>query len=519
MEESRQEIAEKVDRMAAMLPDVLLDLKRSYPNVIRLEIGLKRKEGEVTDTLCFRIIVRQKVSETELEPAEMLPKEIRGIPTDVLIEDRGIRIEDSDGYDLLTGGIQITIGEGYGTLGCFVTRDAEPAGNKKIYLLSNHHVIIAKNGVVGTRVGQPSTPSGSRCCLCYDIAEVFCGEEGTNTGSPATLGPVLTPAGAGNQIDAAIAKLLGQDAADPKTVYFSNSIEEIGPVFGSSFGVLPGDRVRKRGRTTGLTFGKVETTVGYSISLIDKEHPSDPPVVYPDGLIKISPLAESPLMANEGDSGSAIVNSMNQVIGLLFSVPGTVSGGVVTPSGEAVACRIQNVGVRLGISVMSSGTANSVPLNSISEAKIKPIRAGNYVHAFERRMKEIPEGQLFMQILLDHRGEVMDLINDNREVKLAWHRFNGPEYIGHILKNSSEPKHPVPPEINGYSLQNLLIKMADVLERNGSRRLAKAVDDYSVFAFSFADKYKGIDTLKDAMKNFPVCPKCGKPIHLNAHAH
>jgi hypothetical protein len=61
--------------------------------------------------------------------------------------------------------------------------------------------------------------------------------------------------------------------------------------------------------------------------------------------------------------------------------------------------------------------------------------------------------------------------------------------------------------------------MADVLERNGSRRLAKAVDDYSVFAFSFADKYKGIDTLKDAMKNFPVCPKCGKPIHLNPHAH
>jgi hypothetical protein len=154
----------------------------------------------------------------------------------------------------------------------------------------------------------------------------------------------------------------------------------------------------------------------------------------------------------------------------------------------------------------------------VSADEIKPVRAGSYVYTFEKQLKSIPEGEFFVQVLLDHRNEVMDLINDNREVKLAWHRLNGPEYLGHILKNAGESQHPIPPEINGYSLQNLLIKMADVLERNGSRKLAKAVDDYSEFVFNFADKYKGPHTLKDALRGFSTCPACGKTIHSNAHA-
>lgn len=505
------------EKLVAMVPDVQKELQQNYPNISSVEVGIKRRGGELTDVLCFRVIVKRKVNENELAPHEVIPKEIRGIPTDVIPDETCIQCEDSSGYDLLTGGIQISIGIGEGTLGCFVTRDAEPTGSKKIYLLSNHHVIIGENGTVGKRVGQPSAPSGSNCCLCWDIADVFCGEVGSVAGTASTIGTVLTPPGAPNAIDAAIAKLLGQDTTDPKTVHFANSIEEIGPVF-SSTPPAPFDRVRKRGRTTGLTYGIIESVVATSNVRKEKTNPNLI-ISYAGNTCRIKPLAENPLMANEGDSGSVVVNSRNQVLALIFAVPATVSpDGTVTPSGEARAIPIQNVMTRLGISVLSSGTANSIPLSGIGVEKIKPLRAGNYIHAFEKQLHTIPEGPVFMQILLDHRSEVMDLINDNREVKVAWHRFNGPEYIGHILKNSAYPQHPVPPAINGYSLQNLLIKMSEVLERHGSRKLAKAVDDYSAFAFNFAHQYKGIDTLKDALRNFPVCPKCGKPFHLNTHA-
>ncbi len=519
MEQSRQEILNMQERLLAMLPEVQAELQSSFPNVTSVEVGLKRKLGELTDVICFRVIVTKKVNTTDLKKEELIPAEIRGIPTDVLEDQLLVNCSDESGYDLLTGGIQIDAGIGSGTLGCFVTVDAEPAASKKIYLLTNHHVIIGATGVVGTRVGQPSAPSSCKCCMCNDIGVVFSGQVGGANNTAVSTGAVAAGQPTTNAVDAAIAKLLGQDATDGKTVYFSNSIEQIGPVFGSSLGLALHDRVRKRGRTTGLTYGSVEAIGSTSSVLIDKKNPSLGSIVYTNATIRIVPLAENALMANEGDSGSVVVNNQNQVVALIFSVPiNRNPDGSITPTGEARAFPIMNVMSRLGVSVLSSGTANSIPLSGISEPLVKPIRASNYINAFEKQLRAIPQGEMFLNILYDHRKEVMDLINDNREVKVAWHRMNGPEYIGHIIKNFSDPQHTVPADINGYSLQNLLIKMSEVLEKNGSISLAKAVDDYSAFAFNFADQYENIDSLTKALKKIPLSANCHNSIHQsNAH--
>lgn len=516
MERSRQEIIELTDRMLAKLPEVTRELVAHYPNVSSVEIGLKRRNGQLTDEICYRVRVTEKVGDNALKESERIPREIMNYRTDVLPELTGINC-DSASYDFMTGGIMIDAGYGSGTLGCFVTRDAEPASAKKIYFLTNYHVVAGEAGAVGDRIGQPSSPSGSNCCLCYDIATLHSGEGGTTSGNAATIGTVLTPAGSPNTIDAAIGKLLGQEPGDPKTVYFSNSIEQIGPVFGSAAPVVL-DRVRKRGSKTDLTYGVIETTTG-TYRAINKANPDGPKIEYNNCVIVVSPLSENTAMANEGDSGSALVNRLNQVVGLIGGVNATVTPeGAINPGAIAIAYPMPAITTRLGISVLSSGTTDTIPLSSITENSIKPVRAGNYVHAFEKRLRSIPEGEMFLQILLDHRNEVMDLINDNREVKVAWHRFNGPEYIGHILKNSSSPNHAIPPDINGYSLQNLLIKMSDVLERNGSRRLAEAVENYSAFAFSFGRNYIGVESLNTVLKDLPRCSTCGKPIHTSAHA-
>ena len=76
------------------------------------------------------------------------------------------------------------------------------------------------------------------------------------------------------------------------------------------------------------------------------------------------------------------------------------------------------------------------------------------------------------------------------------------------MKNAREPNHHIPDEISGYSFQNLMIKMSDVLERNGSRKLAEAVEDYSLVAFNLSNEYSGINSLDPLLEKYDLCPNC-----------
>lgn len=57
----------------------LLEMK----NVIGIGIGLRQKDGEVTDEVVLVVMVRQKVSSSELRLEDQLPQEIGGVPIDV----------------------------------------------------------------------------------------------------------------------------------------------------------------------------------------------------------------------------------------------------------------------------------------------------------------------------------------------------------------------------------------------------------------------------------------------------
>ncbi|RLI46873.1 hypothetical protein DRO69_02100, partial [Candidatus Bathyarchaeota archaeon] len=58
----------------------------SLPNVVGYSRSLKKKivKGRVTDVDCIRIYVSRKVPEKELKPFHVIPREIEGIPTDVV---------------------------------------------------------------------------------------------------------------------------------------------------------------------------------------------------------------------------------------------------------------------------------------------------------------------------------------------------------------------------------------------------------------------------------------------------
>ena len=277
------------------------------PGVTGVGIGPKVVGGNKTDDLSIRVYVTEKKSLDDVPEAERVPKTIKGIKTDVIqrkftlhprmmaIKDIKLQV-DAGSYDPLRGGMSIgpcrsvwVAEEGgwyifTGTLGCIVHDNDTNAE----MLLSNFHVMCVDDGWhVGDTMCQPSRVDGGHC--------------------PADVVGSLQRAVLSDQVDAAIASHTARG--------HECSILDIGNVKGTATAAV-GMAVRKRGRTTELTYGSVsDTNLTVNID-------------YGDGLgvrtlvhqIEIEPdIAQNPLFGDHGDSGSVVVNSTNRVVGLYFA--------------------------------------------------------------------------------------------------------------------------------------------------------------------------------------------------------
>jgi hypothetical protein len=125
-----------------------------------------------------------------------------------------------------------------------------------------------------------------------------------------------------NLVDAAIASPL-----NPEDV--TEEILQIGTIQGAATGEL-GMAIKKSGRTTGLTTGVIEQ-VDVSVN-----------VQYGEGQIAMfTDQLMAGAMSQGGDSGSAVLDDNNRLVGLLFAGSDTTT----------VINRIENVLSALGISV------------------------------------------------------------------------------------------------------------------------------------------------------------------------
>jgi hypothetical protein len=76
-----------VDRAAARevqgkYADHLLD---DYNDIIAVDIGYRTKNGEVIEgEVCLVVWVKKKLPKSQLEPDQVLPEEIKGVPLDVV---------------------------------------------------------------------------------------------------------------------------------------------------------------------------------------------------------------------------------------------------------------------------------------------------------------------------------------------------------------------------------------------------------------------------------------------------
>jgi hypothetical protein len=268
------------------------------PGVTAVDVGYKYVKGKRTDKLAIRVHVAKKTD--AVPPYERIPPEINGIPTDVIENKYVAQVAkapvntllsaDTGEYNPLQGGISIgpcrsVGGDVYaGTLGAIVRDRATGA----TMLLSNFHVMCIDNGWrLGDTMTQPSLIDTGLC--------------------PADVVATLQRASLGGQVDCAIAQQNARSAL-PRIV-------EIGGVAGVAAAAV-GMAVRKRGRTTELTYGSVDGVSG-SVS-----------IDYGDGIgtvtlidqISIAPTtSQNAAFSDHGDSGSVIVNGSNMVVGLLFA--------------------------------------------------------------------------------------------------------------------------------------------------------------------------------------------------------
>lgn len=294
-------------------------------NVHAVGIGRKITEGSVDGTPCVRIYVVQKLPLSLLSPRDVVPKEIGGIPTDIvecapaflLSKKKPSRVSAAASATptcstnrrsrqrpvvagISAGHRDITAG----TLGCFC-QSTRPGDDPTImFALSNNHVFANVNQALpGDPLFQPGPADGGVFVDHFANLERFV---------PIRLGGTLS-----NKVDAAIGRILPNTAVDAK-------ICSVGSISGT-VAAIEDMVVRKHGRTTGLREGTIDDIE--LDALVGMDH-GDPSVVglFEDQLRIVSSGLPFGL---GGDSGSLVIEgSSTRAVGLYFAGPEDGSFGL-----------------------------------------------------------------------------------------------------------------------------------------------------------------------------------------------
>jgi hypothetical protein len=309
-------------------------------NVIGVGVGFKVTSAGPTDELAVVVNVERKLPKEQLTERDLIPQQINQIRTDVI--ETGV-IRAFQGHKgrwrpaipagVSMGHLEVTSG----TLGCLVRRGDE------IFILSNNHVLANVNqGRRGDPIIQPGQydngTGADKVAVLDDYLPIDFGDDPPGCqvieliagllngiarlgGSTHRLSSYRQTPGI-NLADAALAKPLD-------VTRFKAEIHEIGRPNGTREYKL-GMSVKKSGRTTGYTEGRI-IQVDVTTS-----------VMYGGRSATFSGQLMADGMSAPGDSGSAVLDEENHVIGLLFA--GSNNTTLINPIGPVLeALQVQLV--------------------------------------------------------------------------------------------------------------------------------------------------------------------------------
>ncbi|MBN1888434.1 MAG: hypothetical protein JW850_10605 [Thermoflexales bacterium] len=307
------------------MPDLLtqliteaISIKRQYldellskANVIGCGVGFKIAGDSQTDEPCIVISVSHKLPLAQLATIDLIPKLLGQIKTDV-IETGVFRALQNPQKKMRPAQPGASIGHHAvtaGTFGCLVRRGDE------IFILSNNHVLANVNDAkAGDAILQPGTLDGGtlddKVAELVEFIPLDFGQSSppTQSGCAPTVikliaafgqGGEQPPAGGGgNHVDCALAR--------PLPGLVSPDIMQIGRPAGVGLASL-GTRIHKFGRTSGYTQGRI-TQIDVTVTI---DYAGCPALFH--GQLMAGAMSQG------GDSGSAVLDDQNRVVGLLFA--------------------------------------------------------------------------------------------------------------------------------------------------------------------------------------------------------
>jgi hypothetical protein len=298
-------------------------------DVTGVDIGIRYKDNlPLKDEIAIRVHVREKLEESVLEAAELLPESIEGVPIDVIQATYHAQVvafqpvtESVDRMaraEVVQPGMSIShvsAPRSTGTLGALVYD--RRTGSRCI--LSNWHVLAgAASSMPGDHIVQPGRMDGGRAPrdTVAHLERMILDQDG----------------------DAAIAVLNAARDAQPEQLETDVVVQQVREV-------KIGEIVKKSGRTTELTRGRVDGVGQYKLSYSVGE-------VRIDGFKVVTEVEGNPNdveISGPGDSGSLWYGADDhQGVGLHFG--GEQSANPLEE--HAVACHLDRVMDRLNISLI-----------------------------------------------------------------------------------------------------------------------------------------------------------------------
>lgn len=295
-------------------------------NLTAVGAGLKYVGGKATDTDAVRFYVERKIRESLIPREHVLPKEIDGIPTDVI----------QMGRFELCGAFPAPVTGRFRPVqpGCSCSFQAPPpdqgmltastigaivqAGGKTFILSNNHALANANDLPVGTPIFHPG----------------LLDQPDLNTDQIAVLTSfVPISSNAANVVDCAIAELLEGVPFSPEILPDVGKLSSAQPIVAAE-----GMTVVKAGRSTSATAGKVLEVNG----TLQVVYPSVGIVTF-DNQIFVQDL-DGPFSAS-GDSGALVVDQVSRAgTGLLFAK---------TPDGFTACNPLDAVLTALGVTLVT----------------------------------------------------------------------------------------------------------------------------------------------------------------------
>ncbi len=473
------------------------------PGVIGVGYGFKHTGGKWVDRVGLTVFVQEKKPLSQLKPAEVIPSEFKGLPTDVDVVptvSEESACEDHTTHSPLVGGITISNltqdADGKfsaGTLGFFATINGK-VGPHNVVLVSNNHALCDNGVKAGGLIYQPPLFQGGGQWTIRPLNKdnnvvggiLDVGKKGDQSFTyPGEISPNnyyvdCATAEVSFCVSSCCNTVCGQQFTDQilgLDLNGSNQIVDVARVQHSDLVAGSDYVVYKVGRTTGRTVGKV-VLINHPVSITKPPPPSS-------GNNAITIVATTNncngelKFSDEGDSGSAIINAQGKLIALLFGgdssqVPKLTLASHIHPVLDFLrVTAITQTNPASGNPAYSTDVVTT-DLAAVPAAGISP----SAVPAFRQRLNQAPQGAEIFKLIESHATEVVHLVNHNRRVISAWHRNKGPVFLSNTIASAHDAQHVIPREVDGVTRDSLLHRMANALTGEGSCQLRADIERY-----------------------------------------